>query len=319
MQALGQLDYAQIDAFCDLNPSRAKEMARQYAPAAHIYTDYKKLLSENELDVIHIMTPHHEHCEMVLASLAHGCYVLCEKPMAIHKADARAMLEAGQLGRLGIVFQNRYNKSTVACKKILASSELGAVKAIKVNVTWYRDASYYAADAWRGKWATEGGGVLINQAIHTIDLAYYLGGPFARIKGSISQGLLENQIEVEDNAHAVIVYANGSTCLLHASNNYAGNDNSLIIQCELGSLHLRGPNLWLEEGDDIRVLVQRSAPPTGRKAEYGSGHALLIDDFYQCAMANKPYWLDGQEAYPALWAVLSTYESARSGQWVPFA
>ena len=320
LRSIANLPGAKPVAFCDTVPERAYAHAAKFGGAdAVVYSDYRELLANPSVDVVHIMTPHFLHAEMSIAALRAGKYVLCEKPMAIRKDDAKAMIGADTGGRLSIVFQNRYNPSTAKAKEIIDTHALGKLLAISANVTWKRGAEYYAGSEWRGKWAAGGGGSLINQAIHTIDLMYYLGGPFERVKGSISRDILRDVIEVEDNAHAVFLFQSGLTGLLHTSNNL-GVDNpaQILLSFEGGTLDLHGGRLWLEQNNRITSIISDRPPQNGAKAEYGNSHQTQIADMYRCIRENRRFWIDGMEAYPANWAVLSIYESSRDDAWISY-
>ncbi|MDR1060689.1 MAG: Gfo/Idh/MocA family oxidoreductase [Clostridiales bacterium] len=320
MRALGSVPYAKVVALCDVQKDRALSHMEKYGCAGAVaYGDYREAIAREDVDLVDIVTPHSAHARMAIDALNAGKYVLCEKPMATRKEDALAMIAADARRRLGIVFQNRYNQSARECKRLIESGALGKVRAVKANVTWHRGEDYYASDAWRGTWSQEGGGTLINQSIHTIDLLYCLCGPFHSIKGAISRDLLADAIEVEDNAHAVIKFESGVVGLLHASNNYGADDPPRItIHCEKGVLELFGDTLWRVDGDDVEVLVRRKPVTTGAKAVYGNSHETLIADFCACARSGGSFWLDGREGYHAIWAVLSIYESSLSNRWVRY-
>lgn len=317
LKVLSTMQDVKLVAMCDSKPERAQAAAARYGAVA--VEDWRALLRRPDVDVVHVLTPHYLHAEMALETLKAGKYVLCEKPMATRVADAKAMIAADPTGlRMGIIFQNRYNQSAVRAKQMLEDGTLGKIVTSKASVTWFRDAAYYSDD-WHGRWDTEGGGSLINQAIHTVDMMYYLGGPFASIKGSITTDLLQGVIEVEENSHAVIRYKNGTVGLLHTSNSYGFSEvPEVVVACEKGTLCMRGDLLLLRQDDQETVLVEPELLDNGTKAVYGNGHVAQIQDFYRCVRSGTPYWLNASEAFPAIWAVLSIYQSSESGQWVPF-
>lgn len=318
LQAIRDLTGIAIVAFCDVDRGRAERCAKEYG-AGDVYTDYRAMLSRGDLDAVHIVTPHHLHARMSLDALGAGLFVLCEKPMAITLGDARALIDADCGGKLCVVFQTRLNPATVEAKRLIASGELGAFLTARAMVAWSRDQEYYAAGEWRGRWATAGGGSLINQAIHTIDLMQYLCGPFAAIKGSVSTDLLTGVVEVEDNTHAVIRFAGGQTGLLYTSNNFGITELPQIVMVfENGTLTLQGTLLTLARGERVSVLYNERMHENGGKPCYGSGHAPLIAKFYDSVRGGAPMEVSGQDGYPALWAVLGIYESSRTGKWVEY-
>lgn len=310
-----------VVVFCDPDEARAKDRAAQYGVGEpEIASDYKEVLKRPDIDAVHILTPHHLHVQMIKDALDAGKYVFCEKPMAISKNDARSLYHYPGIERLGFVFQNRYNPSTIECRRLVQSGELGKVLGLKGEVCWNRGKAYYESDDWRGRWATEGGGSLINQAIHTIDLMYYINGPIKQVKGTISRDLNAPFNEVDDNSHAVFKFANGATGLFHASNDYIEDfPPTIVFSMDSGCrLELRGNSLWKTCGDVVEVLVEAAPVDNGGKACYGNSHEIIIDDFYRYLRAGKPFWLDVNESYQSLWAVLSIYESSLTNRWVDY-
>jgi len=319
LEAVQTLSDVKFVAFCDIDLARAQHHAEQNG-GGDVYTAYHDLLSREDLDVVHIATPHYLHTEMSLAALKAGLYVLCEKPMAITMEDARTLLQADTQKKLGVVFQNRFNESTVIAKRMLDGGELGAFRTARATVAWSRDAAYYAQADWRAKWATAGGGTLINQSIHTVDLLHYLCGAFSRIKGSITTDLLQDVIEVEENSHAVIQFAGGQTGLIHTSNSFGLTElPEILIYCEKGHLLLQGESLILIQDGQRTVLHDQTTQETTGKACYGNGHTKQITAFYENVQNNAPISLGAQQAFPATWAVLGIYESSRTNQWVPYS
>lgn len=314
LKALATMDDVSIRVLCDIVPERAEQYARMYG--ADVLTDYKEAVTHDAVDVVEICTPHHMHADIILAALDTGKYVLCEKPMAITLQDAQKLIDRAN-GRLGFVYQNRYNVSVALAKKMIDNMELGAMKTLRAFVCWERDAAYYATDAWRGTWEMEGGGSLINQAIHTVDLLHYLAGPIVSVKGSYTTDLLQGIVEVDENTHAVLKFQSGITGLLHTSNSYGISEPPEIsIAFERGILRMYGDTLTISSQDTNGQLVSQPVTAESGKAVYGSGHMRLIPDFYRCIREHVPFWIDAQEAYQSLWTVLSIYESSRTNAWV---
>lgn len=321
MPPLKMMDNVRLMAFSDILRERAVAASRSHGSAgSKVYEDYRELLANPEIEVVHIATPHDLHAQIALDALQAGKYVLLEKPMDATLAGSRALMAADQDGRFGVVYQNRYNASVSRAKQVIESGELGALQSISAFLTWKRDAGYYEEAPWRGERSRAGGGVLMTQAIHTIDLLYHLGGPFAAVKGSVSRDFNEAPIDVEDNAHAVIRHEDGKRSLLYASISHSRDEDPTIrLYFEEGSLTLRGEMLYKEAGGERIVLVKpESFTVGGRKAVYGRGHLRLIHDFYHCIATGRRFAIDAREAYPSVWAVLSIYESSEKGQWIEF-
>ncbi|MDR1262027.1 MAG: Gfo/Idh/MocA family oxidoreductase [Oscillospiraceae bacterium] len=308
-------DGVRIVSLYDTKPDRAEKRKAEFGgEAAAAFDD---ILRDPRVDAVHILTPHALHAGMVRAVINAGKYALCEKPLATSLADLDDLTRLDSDNRcLCCIFQNRYNPSVQRAKAMLDAGEMGGVFSLKGMLTWKRGAAYYSDD-WHGVQALEGGGVLINQAIHTLDLMLYLGGPLSALKASVSTDLLEGLIDVEENAHIVLRYADNKTGLFFASNSNGMDDPpEVTIVCEKGALTLRGDTLYRYNENGYELLVDRSSAPVIGKAVYGSSHITQIHEFYSCIRENRPFTIGAKEAAPAARAVLAAYESSRENRWV---
>ena len=193
-RALSEMPEAELIAFADVIPERAETMAGKYGGRA--YSSLDELLDHEKIDVLHICTPHYLHTPMAQAAAERGINVFTEKPPVIDRQQWTEFKQLGDKVRVGICFQNRYNGSTRALKDLLSTGEPGKVLGSRGFVTWRRDAPYYTESGWRGALSTEGGGALINQAIHTLDLMAYFLGPGQVLGASLSNRHLKGIIEV---------------------------------------------------------------------------------------------------------------------------
>ena len=186
----------ELCAVCDIDPE-----AGQRAPeGVPFYTDYEEMLREAKPDCVHVCLPHYLHYPVSKYFAEHGVNVFCEKPVALNTAQAKefaALETAHPEVHIGICLQNRLNESVEMLKSIIESGEYGRVLGTKGIVPWARPKQYYDCKPWRGKWETAGGGCMINQSVHTLDLLYFLGGSVKSLRASVSQ-LLDYGIEVED-------------------------------------------------------------------------------------------------------------------------
>ncbi len=316
--ALMDLPLAKIAAVCDVKEDRLK--AGMEKTGAEGYTDYREILAREDIDIVHILTPHYLHAPMAIDALRAGKHVLTEKPMASTIEDAKAMIRAADQskGTLNVIFQNRYNASTVELKRIIDSGEAGRFLCARASVCWHRTEPYYTQSGWRGKWATEGGGSLINQAIHTLDLLSYLGGPIKRVRGHVSTDTLEGVIEVEDNCHAVFEYESGATGVLHTTNSYAV-DSPILLEMvfEKAVYQLVAEKLFrIVDGMPELVLKGEDARELGVKSYWGASHKYEIARVYECIANGVPFEIDGRSGFPALCLVKSIYRSSETGKWV---
>lgn len=298
-------------AVADIKPDRAQAAAAECG--ARAYTDYLAMLDAEAPDCVHICTPHALHTPMALEALRRGIHVLTEKPCAVSPAEAAALIEAQNASgrQVGVCFQNRYNPAVLALKKALADGTAGPVKAIRAFVTWNRGTAYYSDD-WHGTRALECGGVLINQAIHTVDLVQHLGGGCAAVTGHVSNDHLQGAIEVEDTAVLRMRLCSGGTALLYATTAY-GEDARVMIEvhCAHAVYRIEGGDLLFRlapDGTCERLPTDAPAETLG-KQYWGGGHTALIRDFYDHLVAGTPFPIDAAEGGKASAIVAACYRS----------
>jgi UDP-N-acetyl-2-amino-2-deoxyglucuronate dehydrogenase len=228
----------------------------------------------------------------------------------------RVAKETGK--HLGICFQNRFNATTTRAKEILDSGELGKVLGIKAIVTWFRNKPYYTESDWRGKLRTEGGGTLINQAIHTLDLIQWLAGGINKLKANVDTRILEDTIEVEDTADATLIFNRGFHGVFFATNCFTTNSPIEIeFHCEKASLHFFDKQLYFIK-DGERQIIQSDMVENGKYKDYwGLGHAILIEKFYKGVIEdNKELYVTGEEGIEAIKVIQGIYKSSESRKWV---
>ena len=309
---------AKIVAVCDINKERLAAAVEK--TGADGYADWHDVIAREDVDIIHVLTPHYLHAPMSIEALKAGKHVLTEKPMATTLEDAKKMIEAADSakGTLNVIFQNRYNASSVAIRNMIENGELGKFICARASVCWHREAPYYTESGWRGSLETEGGGTLINQAIHTLDLLSYLGGPIRRVLGHVSTDLLRDSIEVEDNCHAVFEYESGARGVLHCTNNY-GIDAPIMLELvfENAAYQLHAEKLFkVVDGVPTLVVEGQDAKHLGEKSYWGDSHKIQIAKVYDCILKGIPFEIDGRSAFPALNLVKAIQESSRINKWV---
>lgn len=315
-EALTKYENVELASVCDINEEKAAKAADKYK--CKYYTDYNEMLKNEELDVVHICTPHYLHASMSILAMKSGKHVLTEKPMAISILDAQEMIKVSKdTGkRLGVCFQNRFNATSVRIKEVIESGEVGSVIGAKGFVTWHRDAPYYTNSEWRGSWETEGGGVLINQSIHTLDLLQWFLGDINNIKGSTDTRLLEDAIEVEDTAEATIKFNTGASAIFYATNCYAiDSPVEIEIICEKAVLRLTEDLTISYKNGEIEHTTDADKA-TGEKSYWGSSHKLLINDFYKKLIAGIDFSIDGEQGITAIQMIHAIYTSENKKQYV---
>jgi len=294
--ALMNMEGVKFHTFCDIKLDRALSAAEEFGGKAA--SDFNEVVKNNEIDVVHICTPHYLHAPMAIEALKHGKHVLVEKPLAMDSKEAEKVIKAAEESdrHIGICFQNRYNENSVRIKKLLDSKEAGAILGARAFVTWHREGKYYTESDWRGKWSTEGGGVLINQSIHTIDLLQWFVGEVESVSGSTATRKLADIIEVEDTAEGFIKFKNGASGLFFASNCYAVNAPiSIEIACENAVIRLED-DLVIKWKDGKVESFSETSKTTGEKAYWGLGHSKLINDFYNSINTGRDFSIAPKEA-----------------------
>jgi predicted dehydrogenase len=322
--AIEAVDGVRLAAVVDTDPGRLAE-----AQAAHGVPGYAtlgELLDAGEVDVVHLCTPHNAHAPLALEALARGVSVLTEKPVAHTLADAEALAPAARKAfaehgaQFGVCFQNRYNATIRALRALVEKGSLGRVLAANATVMWHRTADYYAARPWRGSWEGSGGGLLMNQAIHTLDLLQWLVGPAQVVGGGASRRALEGVIEVEDTADILLEHTTddgGSVrSVFYATNANAVNSPvTLDLVTERAELSLRGV-LTVRYADGTIDVVEESGALPGERSYWGASHRLLIADFYASLDSGVPFWIGAEEATAALRLIKDVYaRSFAEGSW----
>ncbi|WP_373238125.1 Gfo/Idh/MocA family protein [Hungatella hathewayi] len=301
-------------AVCDNNP----ELKETVPEGAAFYTDYREMAEKEKPDCVHVCLPHYLHYPVTKELVEMGCNVFCEKPVALNSEEAELFVrleEAHPEIRIGICLQNRLNESVELLKEIIESGEYGQVVGTRGIVPWYRPAEYYSAKPWRGRWDTAGGGCMINQSVHTLDLLYYLGGDIKGLNASVSQ-ILDYGIEVEDTVTARLDYVSGAKGLFFATNaNYKNEAVQIAIQLERGEFRIEENILYqiLPEGGKKKLAEDRKFP--GTHFYYGASHGKLIDRFYRVLEMGEGEYIRVKDAKMSIRLIDAILESGKSGSY----
>ena len=313
-KCLQQMKNCSIVAFADMKKERAEGFAERFG--GNVYTDYKEMLKQEKPDVLHICTPHYLHVPMAIAGLEAGVNVFMEKPPVISWEQLKELKAAAARakGKLGFCFQNRYNLCVLKAKELIESGEAGKILGARGLVTWHRDASYYTGSGWRGSLETEGGGVLINQSIHTLDLLHYILGKPLTAEASMSNHHLKGVIEVEDTMEAYVQFEQG-TASFYATTAYCADVPPLIeIACENMRIRMEDPGLTIYHKDGRIEVPDLCKVPVLGKSYYGSGHKSCIGDFYDCVETGRHFPQELVDMEDSIRLMLAVYESARKGR-----
>ena len=300
------LKYGQkITAICDVDSEKRQKVNAEFGLNAEEYGDYNALLASGKVDVVHVCTPHYLHAEIICAALGANIHVLCEKPLAINFEQLNAIEKAvkNSSATLGVCFQNRYNASVLYLKEFFKDKEIIAATA---NLVWNRGKDYYSSAKWRGKKQYEGGGVMINQAIHSLDLLQWFCGMPETVIAHCSNNSLQGVIDVEDTAYGLFSLKNGGNFIINATNSAASCfPIVLMFQSKTDAVELSGDNLIVNG----KFVTKSDGTPIFGKEEWGVGHNNLIREFYNCLENGKKFPIDFYEASKTVKLILKMYQS----------
>ncbi len=288
----------ELVAVCDTDENKRKNY-----DGIKQYSNYKVMLDEVMPDVVHICTPHYLHTEMIIEGLKRNINVLCEKPLCIKKEEIQSILkaEATSKAQLGVCFQNRYNPSTLFVKDYLKDKKVISAHA---RLIWRRDKEYYEQDEWRGTKAQEGGSLLINQAIHTIDMLQYFFGMPKTLTAWCTNLSLHGVIDTEDTAN-LICHGKVEYSLMATNAGLKDNPVEIIVKTDSETVRIFSNVVYIDD----RFYDCKNLDPIYGKQVYGSGHGELIRAFYDCVKMGKKFPIDAKEGAKAVRIVLTAYES----------
>lgn len=327
-RSLQQIPGVEVIACCDTDPERARNFAAQYGIPAGV-AGVESLLALRP-DAITVCTPHPVHEEVVVAAAAAGVHVLCEKPIAVELDAADRMVAATEAAGVtfGVVFQRRLWPAAQRIRRAIDDGSLGTPILGEVSVLLHRPSAYYASDPWRGRWDTDGGGVLMTQAIHQVDLLQWFCGTPVSVTGFIRTHAHGEHIETEDSASAVVAFDTGATATITATTAAAHNlGNRVTVVGATGAVASvleypegqEGVNeIWALPGDTgfgAPFLGDESAHQDigDINARLTPFHTLQIHDFVDAVREGRDPVVTGRDARASLAIVTAIYESARTG------
>ena len=316
-QAIAALSDAELVAVATRNAEHGQAFAVKYG--GQWLPDYAELLRRPEVDVVAICTPHDLHAPMTIAAAQACKHVLCEKPLARTTAECDAMIAACDRAvvTLGVVFQSRFEPLSQQLKSLIDEGALGRILWSSANTIWYRGDDYYRSKPWRGTREHEGGGVLINQAIHAIDLMLWLTGMPERVAAQTRT--LHHPIEVEDGAIAILEYADNRLGLIQATTAaYPGFAERLEVYGTRGSaIYHKGEGRleWhlLDPREDHLLEANVSSGEANPMDITAAGHAAVIQDFVEAIRQGRHSSIPGAEGRRSVEVVEALYRAARSG------
>jgi predicted dehydrogenase len=309
----------------DINLAAAEQRAEQVG--CPYFGDHRELLASTKPEAVAVLAPHPYHASLTIDCLEAGAHVLVEKPIGVEVAEADRMIEAAQKANrlLAVNLQHRTRPEIRAARKLIQAGKLGELQRVQMTAIWTRTARYYQLAGWRGTWRGEGGGVLMNQSPHTLDLMCYLAGQPSRVVGW--NRTLYHHIETEDTSMAMFEWANGALGSLFVSTAQAGDAERLEVAGTRGVLQLgRGGLEFWEVDGDLRDFLAQSPDPFGKpplrqvdveiEQQPGSGeHVAIYANFVDAIERGTPLVADGSEGRQSLeLANALIYSSARTEQ-----
>jgi UDP-N-acetyl-2-amino-2-deoxyglucuronate dehydrogenase len=315
-----------LSAACDISAERAQAYARRFN-IPRTFTDYEQMLGQVELDALYLALPHHLHYGMIATAVAHNLPVFTEKPLTRTLAEGQriARLAEEQGVKVGVNYQYRYDSGCHRMARAVQNGDLGAIHAARINVPWHRKASYFENAAWHGKMATAGGGTLITQGSHFLDVILWAmqGDRPKTAMGYIAQrnfGLANREqsatndrhlmkIDVEDLAQGIVEMESGA--LMQISSSMVASSEQPV------SIEMYGEKGTAVYSSDPLPHVQfRNVAVKAQKPPYRGVHALQrsLEGFRAWIVEGRPYLIPAHQALPALAVVEALYRSAASGK-----
>ena len=326
-KAIADIRGAKLRAVQTSKLSNGQSVVSAYGHPVDIHDDLTELLARPDIDVVCICSPSGAHLEPAIQAAKAGKHVIVEKPLEItlKRCDhlIRVCRENGV--QLGTIFPSRFGEANIELKKAIEAGRFGRITLGDTTVKWWRPQSYYDSGGWRGTWQLDGGGALMNQAIHNVDLLYHMMGPVAEVAAFTSL-LAHERIEVEDTAVATLRFQNGALGTITATTSaYPGLLKTLGIHGDKGSVVIEQDNVlkWEFEkstSQDVRVRdkYMSSASSTGGasdpKAISHQGHTRQLADFVKALKTGGKAVVSGDEGRHAVEIILAIYQSQATGK-----
>ena len=318
IRAALEIPNVKVEAVCGLDAERVARLAAEVG--ATPYGDYEECLKHEPLTAVLLGTPSGMHASQGRAAAERGLHVLAEKPLDISTKEIDLLLEAADRAgvKVGVFFQDRTSPDLLWLKRLIDAGELGTPILASAQVKWYRPPEYFIGTGWRATWALDGGGALMNQGVHTLDLLLWLFGDVARVSGRI--GTLLQKIEVEDTAVATLEFANGALGTLEATTAaYPGYPRRVELTGSQGTVII--------ESDKIVAVDLRTPPSEPRPESVGSknasassatvsdasGHKRVLESFLRAIETDSASSCDGREGRRSVALAEAVYRSAKSG------
>ena len=306
----------EVSAIHGTNAEKIARLCREHGGTP--YQDFDAFLKHRPMDLVIIGSPSGLHATQGIAAARSGLHVLTEKPIEISTARADALIAAAGQSRvqLGVIFQDRLKPHIRQLKNWLDQGLLGRLLIVDARVKWYRPPEYYANSRWRGTLALDGGGALINQGVHTVDLLLWLLGDVVRVQARI--GTLLHKIEAEDTAAAILEFASSALGILHATTAaYPGYPRRVEISGTEGTVILEHDHIIAANLRSTPAAVESAAIDENQSASSAAvtdfrGHQAVLEDFLQAIQQHRAPACDGLEGRRSIALVEAIYRAAKT-------
>lgn len=322
-EAIGNLPNARVVAYFDTIPEMARKRAEQFGAKA--YEDYAALLADPSVDAVSICTPSGSHLEPAVQAAESGKHVMVEKPVEVSTERVDAIVQACEKNgvTLGAIFPRRFQEASRVLKQTIEAGRFGKIALADVYIKWFRTQEYYDRGGWRGTWKLDGGGALMNQGIHGIDLLQWLMGGIAEVS-AMTDTMAHERIEVEDVAVANVRFKNGALGVIEGSTAcWPGSKIRIEISGTEGSVVMEDEIIvdWqfekaTPEDDDIRsrfgpregAIGGGAADPSSIDSE---GHRRQFEDYFGAIQAGKRPFCDGVDGRSSVAVITAIYRAAK--------
>jgi UDP-N-acetyl-2-amino-2-deoxyglucuronate dehydrogenase len=309
---------AEFVAVCDIEKAKADQLAAKYQIAS-VFTDYEEMLKRDDIDVINVCLPSGLHSEFTVAAAQAGKHILCEKPLDITQEAMNRMIQEtrSRKSKLGVIYQRRTLPAAIATRQAIQEGKLGRMVLGDAYLKYHRSLEYYLSAGWRGTWAMDGGGALMNQGVHGVDLIQWMMGGIQSVFAYSSA--LVRDIEVEDTAVAAVKYKNGAYGVIQGTTSvYPGQETRFEVHGNEGTIIFgdSGFKEWkIQNSDETAPQVEATASASSDPRNISStGHSIIVDDMIQAILDDRDPMVTGEEAKKAVDIILAIYESAREGK-----
>lgn len=327
LKALAEIEGTKIVALVDSVPAALERFVAKQELKCDTYTDLGKALERRDVDIVIVCTPSGAHMDSAVAAANAGKHVVVEKPLEINPERCDRIIDACDKNKVKLctIFPSRFADANVELKKAVTAGRFGRLTLGETTCKWWRSQAYYDQGGWRGTWKLDGGGAMMNQAIHNVDLLQWMMGPVTHVSG-FTGTLAHERIEVEDTAVACLRFASGAVGVMQAATSvHPGYPKTIAIHGDKGSAVIEQEDVlrWDFDpaGPDDAAVRQRFAQKVGASGgasdpsaishEY---HRRQLADFIQAIQQGRQPQVDGREGRKAVQIIVSIYESAKTGR-----